>query len=314
MKTSRTYTFIDIQTCHMCSAPEAQFRVLGKRLNRSQGARPVNRSGIATTVMQCRKCGLIFANPLPIPASISDHYGVPPEDYWDQEYLGMESSYFESEITTLKRLSASSPAGLKTLDIGAGIGKQMVALTKAGFDPYGLEPSEPFYDRAIARTGIEPERLQCKAVEEADYPTDHFGFISFGAVFEHLYFPGRVLEKVLQWHKPGGLVHLEVPSTNWLTNKIVNFAYRIQGLDYVANLSPMHQPYHLCEFSPESFDAHGTQHGYQVAYKRYYVCTTYLPTVLDPILKPIMARTHTGMQLCVWLRKALPGQDQPKGR
>ena len=40
------------------------------------------------------------------------------------------------------------------LDIGAGIGKQMIALAKVGFATYGLEPSEPFYHRAIEKMGV----------------------------------------------------------------------------------------------------------------------------------------------------------------
>jgi len=34
---------------------------------------------------------------------------------------------------------------MKSLDIGAGIGKQMIALSKSGFETYGLEPSKQHF-------------------------------------------------------------------------------------------------------------------------------------------------------------------------
>jgi ubiquinone/menaquinone biosynthesis C-methylase UbiE len=195
--------------------------------------------------------------------------------------------------------------GMTALDIGSGLGKAMVALTRAGFDVHGIEPSQPFRDRSIARMGIAPERLQLASIEQADFAAESFDFVTFGAVLEHLQEPGRAIEKAMRWLKPGGLVQAEVPSSRHLIAKLINAFYALNGLNYVTNLSPMHSPYHLYEFGLTSFQKHAARFGYQVVSHRHEVCSIYsIPRVLHPLLRAYMARTGTGMQLTVWLRKA----------
>lgn len=239
MKDSIAYNFTLKTVCNMCGGSEQ--KILGKRLNQSQGKNPKNKVGITTTIVQCKQCGLIFSNPQPIPEKISDHYGVPPEEYWKGDYFKLDEQYFKTEIKTLKNLY-SFKEGDKALDIGAGLGKCMIALKNAGYDVYGFEPSQPFYERAISKMEISTDRLQNTSVENATYQNDFFDFITFGAVLEHLYDPSEVLKKALTWLKPGGIMQIEVPSSNWLIAKILNRYYKLRGLDYVSNLSPMHEP------------------------------------------------------------------------
>jgi hypothetical protein len=97
-------------------------------------------------------------------------------------------------------------------------------------------------------------------------------------------------------------VQAEVPSSDWLTSRLVNLAYRAQGLDYVTNLSPMHPPFHLYEFTPRSFEAHAQRNGHTVALVQPMAgADTFLPGP-DRLWRRLMLRTGTGMQLGVWLR------------
>ena len=82
-----------------------------------------------------------------------------------------------------------------------------------------------------------------------------------------------------------------------------NFYYKLRGLEYVANFSPMHEPYHLYEFDLKTFKINGEKLGYKLARFDYYVCDTFLPKSLDFILKPYMRKKNKGMQLCVFLKK-----------
>jgi ubiquinone/menaquinone biosynthesis C-methylase UbiE len=234
---------------------------------------------------------------------IQDHYGIPPESYWKPQYFEHDPYYFLKEIETFKRLSHTS-SNIKALDIGAGIGKGMVSLKKAGFDAYGIEPSEAFYERAISQMKIDPAKIKCRMVEEVEYENNFFDFITFGAVLEHLYHPAASIEKALAWLKPSGLIHIEAPSSKYLISKIINTYFRIVGTNYVTHLSPMHQPFHLYEFSSKCFDALGNRLGFETVHKEYEVCTIHsIPKALHPLLKLIMRKTNTGMQLTVWLRK-----------
>ncbi|MBL0127101.1 MAG: class I SAM-dependent methyltransferase [Flavobacteriales bacterium] len=298
------YRFVPVEACIMCGSASDGHRVMGRRLNKSHGRNPKRVVGISTTVVRCTDCGLVYSNPQPIPFDIQDHYGVPPETYWQPEYFQLSPDYLHEQLHKAHELLGTRN-GMRALDIGAGIGKGMLAMERAGFEAHGFEPSNTFHERGVAQMGMDPARFKLGMIEELDYPADHFDFISFGVVLEHIYDPSAALLKAMGWMKPGGVMHIEVPSADWLVNRLVNIYYRLRGTDLVANLSPMHEPFHLHEFTPRSFQAHAKQHGYEIASQRYYVCKTFLPTFLDPILKPWMEWTDRGMQLSIWLRKPL---------
>ena len=298
----KQYYFNYIDSCNMCGSKIDTHKILGKRLNTSQGKNPRNKIGITTTIVKCTICGLIYSNPQPIPFDIQDHYGVPPENYWKESYFISTGTYFQYEIERLKKL-IDFKDGMKSLDIGAGLGMQMLALSKIGFDTYGFEPSKQFHERAISKMGINPDKLKLGMMEEVEYPENHFDFVSFGAVLEHLYDPSDSILRAMKWLKSNGIMHIEVPSSKWLVGKIINLFYKLKQTDYVGNLSPMHDPFHLYEFGLDSFQEHAKQHDYELAFHEFYVGETFMPKMVDFILNPCMKWTNTGMQLCVWLRK-----------
>lgn len=296
------YSFKTIDRCNMCESDTSKFKVLGKRLNKSQGKSPKKKVGISTTIIQCKNCGLIFSNPLPIPQNIQDHYGTPPESYWVEEYFKVSEDYFSTEIARLKNLIGNLESKT-TLDIGAGIGKCMIALMNQGCNSYGIEPSIPFYERALSKMGISEKQLQNAAIEDAEFEENKFDFITFGAVLEHLYDPSEAIDKAVHWLKPEGIIHMEVPSSDWLVHKLINLYYKVTGSEYVGNLSPMHPPYHLYEFSRKSFEINGKKHNYSIVHADYFVCQTYMPKPVDWLIRPYMKKTNKGMQLSVWLKK-----------
>ena len=81
------YSFKEIEYCEMCGSETSNHKLLGQRLNKTQGFKPKKKSGITVSIQQCQKCELIYSNPLPIPDNIQDHYGTPPEDYWVESYF-----------------------------------------------------------------------------------------------------------------------------------------------------------------------------------------------------------------------------------
>jgi 2-polyprenyl-3-methyl-5-hydroxy-6-metoxy-1,4-benzoquinol methylase len=298
-----SYRFEPVLVCNMCGQPESGFLLLGRRLNRSQGAWPRSRTGVATSVCRCRRCGLIFSNPQPTPPTINVHYDVPPEQYLNNATPGIDDESFAEELAWLHRLEPIVP-GMRSLDVGAGIGKAMAVMARRGFDAYGFEPSRTFYGHAIENTGLSQDKLSLATIETAEYPDQYFDFINFRAVLEHVYSPSASLARALRWLKPEGLILVEVPSARWLISRAANIFYRLSATDYVANLSPMHPPFHLYEFTVKSFVLHGAASGYVVADHRHQVCETYLPAVLRSIASMCMSATGTGMQLSVWLRKS----------
>src|SRR5215216_4468123 len=110
----KKYTFEEVTHCEMCGDPTFGHKVMGVRLNASQGRRPGKKTGIAVSVKKCSKCDLIYASPMPIPNDIQDHYGIPPESYWESSYFTLEPDYFSHEIKRLKELIEIKP-GMKAL-------------------------------------------------------------------------------------------------------------------------------------------------------------------------------------------------------
>ena len=98
------YYFNYVDKCNMCGSATDRHKILGQRLNQSQGFNPKNKTGISTTVMQCKDCSLIFSNPQPVPFDIQDHYGIPPESYWSPSYFTWTEDYFAHQIRDLKKL------------------------------------------------------------------------------------------------------------------------------------------------------------------------------------------------------------------
>jgi len=297
------YYFEEVTNCEMCGEGSNHDVILGQRLNQSQGLSPKKKSGISVSVMKCKNCALIYAQPMPIPFDIQDHYGTPPESYWRDSYFEWQPDYFSSQIKVAKELLPFKE-GMSALDVGAGLGKCMISLKKAGFDTFGFEPSEPFYERAISKMGIDKQKLQLGMIEKVEYPENSFDFITFGAVFEHLYHPAQSLEKAFKWLKPNGIIHIEVPSSKHLIAKLFNSYYRLRGTNYVTHLSPMHTPFHLYEFGLKSFEELGKKQGFNIERHQYDVCEIwFIPKIFHPLLTKYMQWTNTGMQLTVYLRK-----------
>ena len=65
----------------------------------------------------------------------------------------------------------------------------------------------------------------------------------------------------------------------------------------------MHDPFHLYEFSLKSFVDNGKINQYKVVKYEYIICDTFLPKILNPILKTIMKKTNTGMEIYLLLQK-----------
>ena len=180
----------------------------------------------------------------------------------------------------------------------------MLSLEASGFDTFGLEPSVPFYERAISKMNIDPDKLKLGTVEEVEYEKESFDFIAFGAVFEHLYEPAKCLGKAMKWLKPNGIIWIEVPSSKWLMPEFMNLYFKLIGTNFVTNLSPMHSPFHLHEFDIRSFQALSKKLNFSVAREHYDICPVYyFPKFLHPLLQWYMKITDRGMQLTVYLRK-----------
>lgn len=298
------YSFRPVETCNMCGAGAGEFRVLGVRLDRSQGRAPRAVRGAGVTIVRCRRCDLVFPDPQPVPGSVHDHYDMPGEEYWSDSRASPVADPVAIARFGALRARFAQDAKPAALDVGVGSGFTALAMIAAGFELHGFEPIPQFRELALATLGLPEDRIRLAGIEEAEYPAESFDLINFGAVLEHLYDPGGSLAKAMRWLRPGGRVVLEVPSSNWLIARLINRFFRLRGTSYVTHCSPMHSPFHLYEFGAKSFAHNGARLGYAVEKLDIEVgVDPTMPSALQRLLRPVVAATGTGMMLHAVLRK-----------
>lgn len=293
-----SYFFHTFTQCEMCGADPSHFRSMGKRLDRAQGFFPAKRNGDLTQVVRCTHCGLIFCQPMPIPQEVDHHYNIDPESYWTDNVLSTQENSIDSINQFLKGFTKK-----RALDIGSGMGNDLNALKELGFQVVGIEPSKSFAEASQKKFGFSNSEVLVQRLEESAFESESFDFIAFGAVLEHLPFPGKALEKAVNWLTTGGLLQIQVPNARWLTARLVNTVYHITSPGFVCNLSPRHAPYHLFEFTEASFRTFAKAHALDIVLLQYDICDTMLPRWTNSLVKPYMRLTNTGMELNLLLQK-----------
>lgn len=152
------------------------------------------------TIVQCRQCGLVYANPRLDRHDILDTYEAVEDPLYVEEREGRVLT-FEHHLQPLERLTGS-PAGRPLLDVGCYTGVFVEIAARHGWDAWGVEPSLWAVERARAR-GL---RVLPGTLEAADLPEAMFDVVTMWDVIEHLPDPRRTLQRVHRLLRPGGLV------------------------------------------------------------------------------------------------------------
>jgi SAM-dependent methyltransferase len=292
------YDFTSVPSCDMCGSERR--RLIGLRLNGSTGLRPRRASGVAVPVKKCLDCGLVYCDPRPTPVMLEDHYEMRAEDYFDASQLHDWDAFDNSVLNGLIDVRP----GMKIVDVGAGVGANMIAFKKAGWDAWGVEPSASFVRYGVERLGLDSRQLLQQSFEHTDLPSDTFDVVNFSSVLEHLASPAAALVSACRIVKPGGLIMAGVPSSGSLLARLLNLYYRLNGTQYVTNISPMHPPYHLYEFTHRSFIENGKRLGYELARHQYWTPKIFnMPAKLEPVVKAMLGSGSMNDGLNVYLRR-----------
>jgi SAM-dependent methyltransferase len=151
--------------------------------------------------------------------------GDPPaaEAYETGQY-GLSSPRLAGPVAVFQRAVARQPVrflrraglehGARTLDIGAGPGRLVRALSEAGYDARGIEPSRR--SAALARQAGAP--VERRALY--DHSDSGLDAAVMWHVLEHLDDPPAALATVRAWLRPGGLLLVGVPNVASLQAEI----------------------------------------------------------------------------------------------
>lgn len=238
------------QACPVCEVPPS------RRLGRRGGAAHRQGLGVECEIWRCGRCGLIFPNPMPVPVEgLGQHYAVSPDEYFrhhtsdDQdEYAGL----------LLRQLGEMGLAKGRLLDVGAGKGEFLRAARLDGWEAVGVEPSPTFAEHAARYSGAEVRR---EPLERCGFPGGHFDAVVLKAVLEHLFNPDEIVREIARILRPGGALFVDVPNEAGLYFRVGNLYQRLRLRDWVVNLAPTFEPFHVFGFTPKSLRALLAKHG-----------------------------------------------------
>jgi SAM-dependent methyltransferase len=273
------------QSCPICERPGAK-RAVGRR----GGAAHAAGLGVECRIARCRGCGLLFPDPMPVPAAgLGQHYEVAPDEYFQQHDSAEKAGAARALLAQAEQLAGGRG---RVLDIGSGRGEVLVAAREAGWEAVGVEPSPTFAEHAARRSGVEVRR---EPVERCDFDAGSFDAVILGAVLEHLYNPDETIREVARVLRPGGVLFVDVPNEEGLYFRLGNLYQRLRGRDWCVNLAPTFEPFHVFGFGPRSLRALLAKHGLGVLVWRVYGGRSMVPNRggLAGALEQLAARAVT---------------------
>ena len=192
--------------CNLCGADDARLLypdTLGgdERSGRTERFRCTSSGyGRHHRIVQCRRCGLVYASPRGGDDAIRQSYEQVVDELYLQERQGRVLT-FRRNFRPLQDLLRGVP-NPRLLDVGCHIGVFVEIAAQAGWEAWGVEPSHWAAEEARKR-GL---RVLTGTLATAGLPERSFDVVSLWDVVEHLADPHADLQRIHRLLKPGGIV------------------------------------------------------------------------------------------------------------
>ncbi len=219
----------------------------------------LERPDVFATLVKCRQCGLIYQNPRPSIAEMSQHY---PENYEpyetkeEQKTSWLFQKAIKYGIAKRVRFVTKYKKNGRVLDVGCATGVFLEGMRARGkWELYGVEPSDHAATIAFQKTNAD---IFVGTLEQAQFSGNFFDVVTMWDVLEHVHNPQETLDEIYRILKPDGLLVIRVPNVDSLQAKI--FGRFWAGLD---------APRHLYVFSPEDLSNMLRKSGFQIKNKSF---------------------------------------------
>jgi SAM-dependent methyltransferase len=168
--------------------------------------------------LECRSCGLVQMNPLPVPEEPGEDYEGFDLETYAKFMVEFRCPQYERDLALIR----ASATGGRLLDIGCGMGEFLDVAARAGFQAYGLEPS-----RRASEIGGRRHPVVRGEFGQVRFKDGAFSIATLWSVLEHVPAPAAVLAEVRALLAPGGLVALRVPDIRGLLPAISLAGWRL---------------------------------------------------------------------------------------
>lgn len=191
--------------CNLCGADDTFVRYPSTLHSSNEGeaaafACTSNGYGRHHTIVQCRRCGLVYTNPRLDGDQISSNYIVVEDQLYLEERAGRVLT-FEHHLRPMERLTGK-PNGRRLLDVGCHIGIFVEIAERHGWDAWGVDPSRWAVEQGRAR-GL---NVLQGTLDTVDFPPETFDVVTLWDVIEHVMDPQATLRQAHRLLKPGGLL------------------------------------------------------------------------------------------------------------
>jgi 2-polyprenyl-3-methyl-5-hydroxy-6-metoxy-1,4-benzoquinol methylase len=211
--------------------------------------------------VSCKSCGLVFLNPMPMPARLKEVYPANYKPFHfnknDKSFIFKVRDFLEARKAGIYRKFLPSQA--RIMDVGCGDGRYMTILKKVG--PFWDIEGVDFGEAAIKRAQEKGLKAICGAYETTDLGREQYDLIILNQVIEHLPEPCDVVRKIHGELKPGGILSLETPSLDGWDADL--FKEKFWG--------GYHFPRHLVLFNEETIRDFLKKRGFRVISVKYLV-------------------------------------------
>lgn len=242
-------------------------------------------------IVECRHCGLVYANPRWSTDDVLSAYTAVQDDTYVEERLGRELT-FRHHLRGMERIIGPAD-GRRLLDVGAYIGVFVEMASKAGWQAEGVEPSE-WAAAEAQRRGL---AVQVGTLGSAELAAESFDVVTMWDVIEHLADPAAELERARQFLRPGG----------WLVVHTMDIDAPIARL--MGRRWPWLMDMHLYYFGRHTLSRMLADTGYEVAWQGAqgrYLRLGYLASRVEGMQAGLGRLAHSLVNGLGWRESAIP--------
>ncbi|MCA9975209.1 MAG: class I SAM-dependent methyltransferase, partial [Anaerolineales bacterium] len=166
-------------------------------------------------IVQCRQCGYVYANPRWSEDELIAAYTAVEDDTYVTEREGRELT-FRKHLQELEQVTGPGN-GRSLLDVGAYIGVFVDVATQAGWDAWGVEPS----DWAAAEAQAQGLNVFSGTQDAPELQGRQFDVVTMWDVIEHVDDPLLEMTKAYHRLRPGGMLVLHTMDIDSLTARLM---------------------------------------------------------------------------------------------